>query len=122
MVPAESPSVGRGAVRRPGAEATGPLRVLRDHRQHGDVAAVPARGGAAVAEMAVASASALADPVGSAQPAAEAVSTPGGAVRLGLTWRSERVTRRAGCLNRARPDLWEGWEATPTPTRPVFPH
>jgi hypothetical protein len=32
------------------------------------------------------------------------------------------MTRRTGCLNRARPDLWEAAEATPPPTRPdVFP-
>src|ERR1700730_15585914 len=30
------------------------------------------------------------------------------------------MTRRAGCLNWASPDLWEGWGATPTPTRPIF--
>ena len=33
--------------------------------------------------------------------------------------RGEPVTRRAGCLNWARPDLWEGREETPSPTRPI---
>src|SRR6266404_8693249 len=32
---------------------------------------------------------------------------------------SEAMTRRTGCLSWARPDLREGWEATPIPTRPV---
>jgi hypothetical protein len=31
---------------------------------------------------------------------------------------SEAMTRRTGCLSWARPDLREGWEATPIPTRP----
>ena len=31
---------------------------------------------------------------------------------------SESMTRRTGCLNWARPDLWEAAEATPPPTRP----
>ena len=30
---------------------------------------------------------------------------------------SEAMTRRTGCLSWARPDLWEGWEVTPIPTR-----
>jgi len=31
------------------------------------------------------------------------------------------MTRRTGCLNWARPDLWEAAEATPPPTRPWPP-
>ena len=34
---------------------------------------------------------------------------------------SEAMTRRTGCLSWARPDLREGWEATPIPTRPSVP-
>jgi hypothetical protein len=32
------------------------------------------------------------------------------------------TVRRTGCLNWARPDLWERWEVTPTATRPLYVH
>ena len=40
----------------------------------------------------------------------------------GVTVRSESVAWRARCLNWARLDLWEGWGATPIPTRPHRSH
>jgi hypothetical protein len=121
MVPAEPSPVGAGAVGRTRAEAAGSLRVLRDRWQHGDVAAVPARSGTALAEVAIASASAVANPVGSVQPAAGTLSVAAGAFRLGLTWRSECVTGRAGCLHRASPDLWEPWGLPPQGDPAYFP-
>ena len=41
------------------------------------------------------------------------------ATSTGSTAVGEAITGRTGCLNWARPDLWEGWEVTPTPTRQV---
>jgi hypothetical protein len=44
------------------------------------------------------------------------ISSPAFAVALNAG--EKRVTKEALC--RADPDLWEGWEVTPTPTRPIF--
>jgi hypothetical protein len=53
-------------------------------------------------------------PVGGIEPREPVHVTPTDSVAA-----CETVARRAGCLSWARPDLWEGREAIPSPTRPT---
>src|SRR6202011_4849889 len=112
----ESTSADPGATRDTESETAWSLRLLWDHREQSSPGEPAVRGDGDLAEVAqptfvgwvllVAASRATARVFCSAAARRSPLGVPSG---------SDTVTRRAGCLNGARPDLWEAVGETPPP-------
>ena len=92
VAPKGTPSPHRRTAPDPESKASGPLRILRDHRQRRCVEAVPARGHRALEEMAWPTPSRRRSPLGADVPAAGALSAPASGCRpLGVPKRGESL-------------------------------
>ena len=105
---------------RAAAQAAGPLRLLRHHRQLPCAGAVPLVGPRHVVQVAVSPLAARADDLGplpASVPSLSPAPTASRAERLSCSY---TVARGAGCANCARPDLWEpGAGDRPRPPGPA---
>ena len=120
LVPGQPASSSPRAAAGTYAKATRPLRLLRRHLQPRCPRGISAPGDPNLAPVALAAFAASAHLMGEVQGTAQALpASPSADRALVQTYRSEGLIRGAGCVNRACPDLWGAWEATPRPTRPL---
>lgn len=118
LVPPSSPLAGGGPTAGAMSQAQGPLRLLRHHRQRACAEAFSLRGSPSMAQGASSPIKAHTDALGAFQPSASVLPAPPSArCSQCICRRSESVVRGAGCLNWARPDLWEP-RAVARPRRP----
>ena len=106
MVPKASTRPRETAMANSMQQTAGSLWILRNHREFPSDRAVPRRGTKGVAEMVEPPLPKGLDVVGSDATVTEAIPASASAHPPFAAACSESMTRRAGCVNCARPDLW----------------